>query len=180
VAVLTAGWVVGALALGGIVYGVASAGGSSAGSDSTASSAKRAVAGPLAGSVADQVHQLLAEPHSPVQPGGGATEAPQHGNNTPMLNGTGTGTAPVPSRSQGQEQGRGQGAVDAPSCVLKATHRSQAPLAIGKDRFQGTDAYLLVLPHPADSGLVDAFVVNASCSPTTPGTVLFQDTYPRR
>ena len=38
---------------------------------------------------------------------------------------------------------------------------------------------LVVLPHPGDDSLVDAFVVNASCTAANPGAVLFQSTYSR-
>lgn len=177
---LAAGWAVGVLALGGIVYGVVSAGQNSSSSDASASSAagaKRSDSTRATGSIADQVRQLLADPYSPNRAGGGSTTAPNDGV-SPMFNGTGQGTGSTPSN--GEDQSQGHVVADAPSCVFKATHRTQAPLAVGKDRYQGTDSYLVVLPHPADSGLVDAFVVDASCSADAPGTVLFQGTYPRR
>ncbi|SEG44040.1 hypothetical protein SAMN05216223_105192 [Actinacidiphila yanglinensis] len=173
VAVLTGCWVAGALALGGALYGLASVvGGSSTGGDAS-SAAKQADSARVTGSVADDVRQLLDESYSPAQPGGDATEAPNH-SNTPMLHGDGTSSTPVPG------QGQGHGVAGTPTCVLQATHRTQAPLAVGRDPYQGTDAYLVVLPHPGDSSLVDAFVVDASCSAGTPGTVLFQSIYPRR
>jgi hypothetical protein len=162
---LAAASVAGVLVLGGVVY---QAGSGSNPSDTDSSSLKRAdTAQSPGGSVADQVRQLLAGSETAVGPSTGATEAPNHAD-TPML-----------SQGQGASPSTGYGPTDVPSCVLKATHRSQPPLAVGRDLFRGTAAYLVVLPHPGDNGLVDAFVVNAACTATSPGAVLFQDTYPR-
>jgi hypothetical protein len=66
-----------------------------------------------------------------------------------------------------------------PSCVLKATQRTQDPVASQREVFQGTEAYLVLLPHPGDGSLVDAYVVTASCSATSPASVLYQNTYSR-
>jgi hypothetical protein len=160
---LAAASVAAVLALGGVVY-QAGSGTNSANNDS--SSVKRADAGRSPGdSVADQVKQLLRKPRAGVGPNTGATGAPGHAD-TPML-------------SQGASPSAGHGATDVPSCVLKATHRSQPLLAAGRELFRGSEAYLVVLPHPGDNSLVDAFVVNATCTATSPGAVLFQATYPR-
>ncbi|BBA98709.1 hypothetical protein RVR_5006 [Actinacidiphila reveromycinica] len=175
--VLAAGWAAGVLVLGGVVYGVVSAGGNPSGGGSNPSASRQVDSAQASGAIEDQVQQLLAEPYAPDQDDGGSTAAPEHGN-TPMLNGTGTGPGSTPSRDA--NQGQGSDAVEAPSCVLKATHRTETPLAVGEDRFQGTASYLVVLPHPADSAQVDAYVVDASCSGDSPGTVLFQSTFPRR
>ncbi|MDX3076375.1 hypothetical protein [Streptomyces sp. MI02-7b] len=71
-----------------------------------------------------------------------------------------------------------------PSCVLRAIDRpdDSKPLAARRGAYEGADAYLVVLPHPGDRSLVDAFVVDASCSAATPaptGTLLREETYPR-
>lgn len=69
-----------------------------------------------------------------------------------------------------------------PLCVLQATHRDEQPLATAQGRYGDRDAYLLVLPHPADPGSVDAYVVDASCTaaqPPVPGRLLAQATYRR-
>ncbi|MDX3238361.1 hypothetical protein PV392_22250 [Streptomyces sp. ME03-5709C] len=69
-----------------------------------------------------------------------------------------------------------------PSCVLRAIDRREVPLAVQRDRYEGTDAYLVVLPHKGGLSLVDAYVVNASCAtaqPPTAGTLLREETYPR-
>jgi hypothetical protein len=162
-ALLTGGYAAAVLALGGVVYGIVEAGGSSSNGAQTDSSTAKTQAGASAGSadsVASSVRALLAQ-----QPGqdGAATDR----GNSPMLSKT-----PHPDVAPA-------GPTAVPACVLSATHRAQQPIASEREVFQGVDAYLLVLPHPADSSRVDAFVVNASCTPAAPGTVLFQGTYAR-
>ncbi|MFJ4850636.1 MULTISPECIES: anti-sigma factor family protein [unclassified Streptomyces] len=71
-----------------------------------------------------------------------------------------------------------------PSCVLRAIGRPDdgTPLASRRGAYEGSDSYLVVLPHPGDRSLVDAFVVDASCTAATPsatGTLLREETYPR-
>ncbi|MFC0601712.1 anti-sigma factor family protein [Streptomyces palmae] len=69
-----------------------------------------------------------------------------------------------------------------PSCVQAGTGRSDAPLATRQETYQGTPAFLLVLPHPADSSRVDAFVIDAGCTtatPPAPGTILLTGTFAR-
>jgi hypothetical protein len=156
----------GALVLGGAIYGITLAGAGTSGSNG-ASAEKRATAASGAGAVGDQVHRLLAASGG-TQPKGEAPVAPDHAQ-TPMLSGPDTASQGAP----------GQTPATVPACVAEATQRSQAPIASERERFQGTESYLLVLPHPGDSGKVDAYVVGASCTGTTPGTVLFRATYPR-
>ncbi|HEY5837378.1 anti-sigma factor family protein [Streptomyces sp.] len=144
-----------ALVLSGVLYLTVSGGGGAV-NQTSADSGKKAEASATE-SVAEQVRLLLAEP-----PGGHTR--------TPMLHDTTEHTVAGPEP---------HAATAVPPCVLKATQRSQPPLAAGREAFQGADAYLLVLPHPGDSTLVDAFFVNASCTVSAPGTVLFQGTFPR-
>ncbi|MGY0060027.1 hypothetical protein ACWY4P_26370 [Streptomyces sp. LZ34] len=69
-----------------------------------------------------------------------------------------------------------------PNCVQAGTGRSEVPLAAQEDTYAGKDVYLVVLPHRADSKLVDAFVIDSACvaqSPSTAGTRLVARTYPR-
>jgi hypothetical protein len=146
--------------LGGAFYEAASHGGSSASNDAS-SSAKKADGAPAGDPVAAQVRQLLAAPVA----GGGVTAK---GGDSPMFKGH-DNTGP----------GGPQGISGVPSCVLKGTRRTQPPLAAGRDLFQGTESYLVVLPHPGDSSRVDAYVVSGSCTPSRPGALLFQNTYPR-
>ncbi|MEU1666473.1 hypothetical protein ABZ547_23285 [Streptomyces sparsogenes] len=69
-----------------------------------------------------------------------------------------------------------------PSCVQAGTGRSDVPLAAQQDTYASKDVYLVVLPHRADSELVDAFVIDSACvkhSPSTAGDRLVSRTYPR-
>ncbi|WP_268828814.1 hypothetical protein [Streptomyces roseoverticillatus] len=70
----------------------------------------------------------------------------------------------------------------APLCVRQGIGRSEQALVSEAETYQGEDAYLVVLPHPGDSTLVDAYVVSATCvdaGGTTPGKVLLNETLPR-
>jgi hypothetical protein len=156
------------LALGGVIYGAVTAGGgaTSAGSD-TVSSAKRNDSAAVEGSLANRVHEMLAQ-SAPATGARGEQPRTTDRGNTPMLRPDTDPTKEAPNQ-----------ATVVPSCVLLATHRSQAPLAAGRELYHGTETYLLVLPHPGDGSRVDAFVVNASCTASSPGAVLFQSTYPR-
>lgn len=145
-----------ALVLSGAFYQAVRSSGGGAANDSAASTEKQDRGAAAAGGpVESQVRELLA----------GLPVMSQNAK-TPMNDNETAGAVP-------------HALASVPSCVLKATQRPQPPLASGRELFQGKDAYLLVLPHPGDSSAVDAFVVNASCTTTSPGAVLFQATYPR-
>ncbi|MFD9207638.1 anti-sigma factor family protein [Streptomyces sioyaensis] len=69
-----------------------------------------------------------------------------------------------------------------PSCVRQGTGRPEAPLASSHTRYQGKDAYLVVLPDPADPKRVSAYVIASSCvsaTPPAPGKVLLTHSYQR-
>ncbi|MFJ7064207.1 anti-sigma factor family protein [Streptomyces sp. NPDC101115] len=69
-----------------------------------------------------------------------------------------------------------------PDCVKAGTGRIEAVIAFQQGDFQGTSAYLLVLPDTVDSTRVQAYVVDASCgtgSGNTKGEVLLQESVPR-
>jgi hypothetical protein len=68
-----------------------------------------------------------------------------------------------------------------PDCVRAAVNRSEAPLAAQTDTYEGTPAYVVVLPHSGDPRRVDAYVVDSSCaaSPDQPGEILHRDTFRR-
>ncbi|MFE5562358.1 hypothetical protein [Streptomyces sp. NPDC056544] len=111
----------------------------------------------------DSVKQLIAG-------GQGAKNVPQEQNNTLGLE----NTAPAP--------GDKRAAPPVPTCVQQATGRPDTPLAAERGSYQGTPVYLLVLPHPADSARVDAYLVDTACELTgsaDPGKVLLTNTYPR-
>ncbi|GAA2292352.1 hypothetical protein [Streptomyces violaceusniger] len=111
------------------------------------------------GTLKDRVHALLADRKSTASNGvtgqGNSPDVPLRANNDPEV----------------------------PSCVQSGTGRKEPALAAQQDTYDGQSAYIVVLPHPSDSSLVDAFVIDASCvsaSPTTPGELLVTRTYPRR
>ncbi|MFD7507812.1 anti-sigma factor family protein [Streptomyces sp. NPDC059853] len=92
---------------------------------------------------------------------------------------------PTPETTEAAEPDPGEeyGAVSAPlpSCVESAIGRTEVPLVAEAERYQGTDAYLVVLPHSADPLRVDAYVVDADCvsaSPSVEGEVLVKESYP--
>ncbi|MDF9814375.1 hypothetical protein [Streptomyces sp. SPB162] len=85
-------------------------------------------------------------------------ESPANGSDTPAL---------TPLRTH---------SVPLPPCVKNGIHRTEQPLASAHEPYEGTDAYLVVLPHPGDPAHVDLYVVDASCT-TEPGQVLRQGTY---
>ncbi|MGW6706261.1 anti-sigma factor family protein [Streptomyces sp. NPDC054956] len=69
-----------------------------------------------------------------------------------------------------------------PACVQKATGRTESPLGFQRGTYEGTDVFLLVLPHPGDPAAVDAYLVGSGCVTTPsadPGKPLLTSTYPR-
>lgn len=73
-------------------------------------------------------------------------------------------------------------AVVVPPCVQQATGRTTPALAIDEGSYQGTDAFLVVLPHPSDPTRVQAYVVASSCVDTAPGStgrLLLTEAYDR-
>ncbi|MFF0287684.1 hypothetical protein [Streptomyces sp. NPDC005262] len=73
-------------------------------------------------------------------------------------------------------------AVTVPSCIQQGIGRRTAALAIEEGTYEGTHAYLVVLPHRTDATLVQAYVVDASCvdaDPTGKGELLLTHTYAR-
>ncbi|MFF0446113.1 anti-sigma factor family protein [Streptomyces sp. NPDC004609] len=71
--------------------------------------------------------------------------------------------------------------LSVPPCVQLGTDRTDAPIAVEQGVYQNIDAYLLVLPDPADLQRVHAFVIDAACvseAPTSAGKVLLADTFP--
>ncbi|MEV6668814.1 anti-sigma factor [Streptomyces sp. NPDC051162] len=72
--------------------------------------------------------------------------------------------------------------ADAPACVQQGIGRPEPSLAAQPDSYKGESAYLVVMPHPTDASLVDAYVVASACvgtTPTAPGKVLLKQTLPR-
>ncbi|MFI2783930.1 anti-sigma factor family protein [Streptomyces sp. ALB3] len=72
--------------------------------------------------------------------------------------------------------------IDVPLCVLQGTGRDAPALALQRGSYQGTAAFLVVLPHPNDSSRVQAYVVDAACVDTAPsakGQLLLTHSYTR-
>ncbi|OKK18254.1 hypothetical protein AMK16_18090 [Streptomyces sp. CB00455] len=110
------------------------------------------------------VRQLLAS-------GQGAKTEPE--NNTYGME----NTSPAPRVAPNDRR-----AASVPACVQDATGRPDTPLAAERGSYQGTPAFLVVLPHPDDASRVDAFLIDTACETTaagTPGKVLLTHTYPR-
>ncbi|MFI9720976.1 hypothetical protein ACIHFE_15190 [Streptomyces sp. NPDC052396] len=85
------------------------------------------------------------------------------------------------SAQNSSETLRDSGAT-APACVREGIGRPEQALATRQESFSGSDTYLVLLPHPGDDTLVDAYVVSAACasaSPSVPGRVLTHQTVPR-
>ncbi|WP_432071366.1 hypothetical protein [Streptomyces wuyuanensis] len=69
-----------------------------------------------------------------------------------------------------------------PPCIQKGTGRTDAPIAVDRGTFEGTPAFLVVLPHSEDASRVQAYVVAATCvetAPTGEGELLVTQAYPR-
>ncbi|WP_369778259.1 anti-sigma factor [Streptomyces sp. R33] len=117
------------------------------------------------------VHRLLV-------PGQGAKTSPQgeQPNNTYGLE----NTTPSPGLAPGDRNRTESSPV--PPCVQGATGRPDTPLAAEQGNYEGTEVYLLVLPHPGDSARVDAYLVGTECTNTPsagPSKPLLTRTYPR-
>ncbi|MEU8704049.1 zf-HC2 domain-containing protein [Streptomyces sp. NPDC048565] len=72
--------------------------------------------------------------------------------------------------------------VDVPPCVQQGTGRDAPALAIEEGSYEGTAAFLVVLPHATDSTRVQAYVVDSACvnsTPTTKGQLLLTHSYAR-
>ncbi|WP_406094773.1 anti-sigma factor family protein [Streptomyces sp. NBC_01013] len=72
--------------------------------------------------------------------------------------------------------------VAVPSCVKQGIGRSTAALAMERGTYEGTDAFLVVLPHPSDTTRVQAYVVDAACvgaEPAAKGKLLLTHAYAR-
>ncbi|MFD3869062.1 hypothetical protein [Streptomyces sp. NPDC058623] len=143
--------------------------------DSSAAAERTPGTGYTAQGLQDSVRRLLAAGDTGTTgKTGDAVESPPAATNKTM--GLENVPAPAPSDRPGAAE-----ANPAPPCVQQSTGRADAPLATDRGTYEGTDVYLVVLPHPGDPALVDAYVVPAACADSTkaPGTPLLTRTYPR-
>ncbi|MFE3521946.1 anti-sigma factor family protein [Streptomyces sp. NPDC059161] len=74
-------------------------------------------------------------------------------------------------------------AVSVPACIQEGIGRpSTTPLAAEEGTYEGTKAYLVVLPDQANPANVEAYIVDAACVSATPpaqGKLLLTHSYPR-
>ncbi|MFD6885871.1 anti-sigma factor family protein [Streptomyces sp. NPDC059957] len=113
------------------------------------------------------VRELLA-------PGGPGDKTAGEGNNT-----FGVENSPPAAPSLAPADGR---ALEAPACVQEATGRTETPLGFEPGTYEGKDVFLIVLPHPGDPAVVDAYLVGSACvtdPSASPGKPLLTRTYPK-
>ncbi|MBT2896837.1 hypothetical protein [Streptomyces sp. McG3] len=125
------------------------------------------------GTLESQVQDLLGSGASPESPG--AKKVP------PGADTKSTSEALTPEAETSRSPLKAP-AVDVPPCVQQATGRTTPALALDKGTYQGTDAYLVVLPHPSDPSRVRAYLVASSCVDTAPestGQLLLTRAYDR-
>lgn len=143
------------------------------------SSAEENGGGTFSGStLEDRVHTLLLSTGSKPSK---STDGMGTEEQTPS---TGTQSTPksAPAGSESPQTPLRAPSVSVPPCVEQGTGRNAAALAVEEGTYQGTDAFLVVLPHPSDATRVQAYVVDASCvqkQPTGKGELLLTRTYAR-
>ncbi|TPQ20422.1 anti-sigma factor family protein [Streptomyces sporangiiformans] len=73
--------------------------------------------------------------------------------------------------------------VPVPKCIQQGIGRNEAALAAKKGTYEGTKAYLVVLPDASDATRVTAYIVDSSCvgnsSAAAAGKVLLKQSYTR-
>ncbi|MFC9279611.1 hypothetical protein [Streptomyces collinus] len=140
-------------------------------SDTTAHGASTSSAGAFSGdSVRSQVKGLLA-PQAGKQPSPHSKQ-PRSGVGTEQV-------TPTPAQSANTLL---QTQPSVPDCVRQAIHRDDSVLGAKTGTYAGRSAYLVVVPDAHDTAKVTAYVVDAACvgrKPTTAGTVLLQQSFPR-
>ncbi|AXG78878.1 hypothetical protein [Streptomyces paludis] len=77
-------------------------------------------------------------------------------------------TASVPFRGTGGERSASpsyglRGLPEIPDCIQRGTGRSDTALAAEQGSYEGSPAYLVVLPYSGDNDRVQAYVIDASC-----------------
>ncbi|MFF3012953.1 hypothetical protein [Streptomyces sp. NPDC057939] len=151
-------------------------------SDASSTAGRTPGTGYTAQGLQDSVRRLLAtgstgetgETGGTAKTGDAVPSPPDKTNKTMGLENT-------PGLAPSDRQGAAQ-ANPVPSCVQQSTGRADAPLAADRGTYEGKAVYLVVLAHPGDPALVDAYVVPAACADTpsqAPGTPLLTRTYPR-
>ncbi|GHH70217.1 hypothetical protein GCM10018793_03910 [Streptomyces sulfonofaciens] len=124
----------------------------------------------------EQVTTLLKEEPAPVKTEGDSE--PVTPTPTPSLD---LGPKDTPPKTATPLQ-RTEIAVAIPDCIRKGIGRPEAPIAAEQGVFEGTEAYLVVLPHATDPSKISAYVVDADCTqpPVSPvGAILMARSYAR-
>ncbi|MFE4693427.1 anti-sigma factor family protein [Streptomyces sp. NPDC056749] len=125
------------------------------------------------GTLEGRVHSLLKETGASETPGDDPAESPMDTKSSPGHLPPGDATpgtrllAPI---------------VNVPPCVQQGTGRDTPALALEEGSYEGTAAFLVVLPHKTDSRRVQAYVVDAACvdsKPTAQGKLLLTHSYAR-
>ncbi|MBQ1115252.1 anti-sigma factor family protein [Streptomyces anulatus] len=141
--------------------------------DSGVSAAESSAHAYTDGTLESQVQDLL---------GGGASQESPGAKKVPPGADTKSSSEAVTPDTEGSRSPLKAPAVVVPPCVQQATGRTTPALALDEGTYQGTDAYLVVLPHPGDPSRVQAYVVAASCVDTAPksiGQLLLTRSYDR-
>ncbi|MFE4449139.1 hypothetical protein [Streptomyces sp. NPDC056796] len=119
----------------------------------------------------DRVHALLSETR--------ASEAPTD-LGTPSLD---TKSSPEGVSPRAETPGTLRApVVDVPECVQQGTGRNSPALAVEEDTYEGTAAFLVVLPHETDPRRVQAYVIDAACvdsASAAKGQLLLTHSYDR-
>ncbi|MFD9540343.1 hypothetical protein [Streptomyces sp. NPDC060022] len=120
-----------------------------------------------------QVHQLLGEAEASRTAEADGTKPSVDTKSSPQNMSPDSATPRSPLRTP---------VVDVPPCVQQGTGRNAPALAVEHGSYQGTAAFLVVLPHATDPSRVQAYVVDAACvgaAPATKGQLLLTHSYTR-
>ncbi|MFF3729935.1 hypothetical protein ACFYXM_06315 [Streptomyces sp. NPDC002476] len=88
----------------------------------------------------------------------------------------------APSASEAPQTPLRTSAISIPACIQQAIGRDTPALAMEAGTHEGTDAFLVVLPHRSEPTRVQAYVVDAACTRdkgATKGKLLLTHTYTR-
>ncbi|MEU3656118.1 zf-HC2 domain-containing protein [Streptomyces sp. NPDC032161] len=88
----------------------------------------------------------------------------------------------APSASEAPQTPLRTSATSVPVCIQQGIGRDTPALAVEAGTYEGTDAFLVVLPHRSEPTRVQAYVVDAACTQdkgATKGKLLLTHTYAR-
>ncbi|WP_327368597.1 hypothetical protein [Streptomyces sp. NBC_01217] len=143
--------------------------------DRGSSSAAKGAAPLSESTLEDRVHTLLLS--AGTQPDGVDT-----GKQAPSVEAQSTPKSDAPASESTRTPLRAS-TVSIPPCVEQGIGRKTAAIAAEEGTYEGSDAFLVVLPHPSDATRVQAYVVDAACvweEPSAKGKLLLTHAYTRR